>query len=163
MTARYRRSRGALALLGLLLAVASAQAAEDPGTTLIYPPFGHCLGMHRATSFHLFLYLGARTRFNEPAGLAAVKLDALDDPSTGSDDDELTVFGLNSGECEIIFNTSLVNVETYGECGNGRGQFSNPLGIAADARGNVAIRNLEPDLAEQLRQRRGRAALPVRP
>ena len=137
--ARLRRHRVALALVGLLVIASPGAAAEDPGTTLIYPPFGHCLGMHRATSFHLFLYLGTRTRFNEPAALAAVKLDALDDPSTTSDDDELTVFGLNSGECEIIFNTSLVNVETYGECGNGRGQFSNPLGIAADTHGNVFV------------------------
>jgi len=129
----------ALALVVLLLAGAPAGAAEDTGTTLIYPPFGHCLGMHRATTFHLFLYLGTRTHFSEPAGLAAVKLDALDDPSTTADDDELTVFGLNSKECEIIFNTSLVNVEIYGECGTGRGQFRSPLGIAADTRGNVFV------------------------
>ncbi|MFH1865729.1 MAG: hypothetical protein ABIK85_07585, partial [Candidatus Eisenbacteria bacterium] len=129
----------ALALAVLILAGGSGAAGVDAGTTLVYPPFGHCLGMHRATSLHLFLYLGTRTRFNEPAGLAAVKLDALDDPSTHSDDDELTVFGLNSGECEIIFNTSLVSVATYGECGSGRGQFRNPLGIAADSRGNVFV------------------------
>ena len=133
------RAGAALALAVLLLSGAAAGAADDPGTTLIYPPFGHCLGMHRATRFHLFLYLGTRTRFNEPAGLAAVKLDALDDPSTTADDDELTVFGLNSGQCEIIYNTSLVNVETYGECGDGRGQFRDPLGIAADTRGNVFV------------------------
>ena len=134
-----RRPCAALALLLLTVAVGLGAARDDVQTTLVYPPFGHCLGMHRATAFHLFLYLGASTSFNEPAGLAAVKLDALDDPSTTSDDDELTVYGLNSGACEIIFNTSLVNVETYGECGDGRGQFRNPLGIAADRRGNVFV------------------------
>jgi sugar lactone lactonase YvrE len=123
----------------LILGVVPAAARDDAGTTLVYPPFGHCLGMHRATTFHLFLYLGTRTEFDEPAGLAAVKLDALDDPSTPSDDDELTVFGLNSGRCEIIYNTSLVNVEIYGKCGSGPGQFRNPLGIAADERGNVFV------------------------
>lgn len=139
---RPTRLAATLSLAALLLGVALGTAGAsdgDAGTTLIYPPFGHCLGMHRATSFHLFLYLGTRTRFNEPAGLAAVKLDALDDPSTHSDDDELTVFGLNSGECEIIFNTSLVSVSRYGECGSGRGQFRQPLGIAADTRGNVFV------------------------
>ncbi|MFH1690186.1 MAG: FlgD immunoglobulin-like domain containing protein [Candidatus Eisenbacteria bacterium] len=129
----------AVALAVLLLVGGSGAAGDDAGTTLVYPPFGHCLGIHRATAFHLFLYLGTRTRFNEPAGLAAVKLDALDDPSTTSDDDELTVFGLNSGQCEIIFNTSLVSVDTYGNCGSGRGQFRNPMGIAADSRGNVFV------------------------
>ncbi len=129
----------ALALLLLTVAAGSGSARDDSQTTLVYPPFGHCLGMHRVTAFHAFLYLGASTSFDEPAGLAAVKLDALDDPSTTSDDDELTVYGLNSGACEIIFNTSLVNVETYGDCGDGRGQFRNPLGIAADSRGNVFV------------------------
>ena len=136
----WRRSFAAALALLLLTVVGDLSAARDDAqTTLVYPPFGHCLGMHRGTSFHLFLYLGATTRFNEPAGLAAVKLDALDDPSTTSDDDELTVYGLNSGECEIIFNTSLVNLEVYGECGDGPGQFRNPLGIAADSRGNVFV------------------------
>jgi hypothetical protein len=123
----------------LILGLVPASARDEAGTTLIYPPFGHCLGMHRATTFHLFLYLGTRTEFDEPAGLAAVKLDALDDPSTPSDDDELTVFGLNSGRCEIIYNTPLVNVEIYGECGSGPGQFMNPLGVTANERGHVFV------------------------
>ena len=135
-----RRSPCAVLALVLLTAAGNLSAASgDAQTTLVHPPFGHCLGMYRVTAFHAFLYLGASTSFNEPAGLTAVKLDALDDPSTTSDDDELTVYGLNSGECEIIFNTSLVNVETYGDCGDGRGQFRDPLGIAADSRGNVFV------------------------
>ncbi|MCK4512779.1 hypothetical protein KAW64_13625 [bacterium] len=134
-----RKPCALLALMLLVFAGGHSAARDDVQTTLVHPPFGHCLGMHRVTALHLFLYLGASTRFNEPAGIAAVKLDALDDPSTTSDDDELTVFGLNSGECEIIFNTSLANVETYGECGDDRGQFRNPLGIAADTRGNVFV------------------------
>ncbi|MCK4511979.1 hypothetical protein KAW64_09580 [bacterium] len=135
----WNRPCALLALILLALAGGLSAARDDVQTTLVHPPFGHCLGMHRVTGFHLFLYLGASTHFNEPAGLAAVKLDALDDPSTTSDDDELTVFGLNSGDCEIIFNTSLADVKTYGECGDGRGQFRNPLGIAADTHGNVFV------------------------
>ena len=61
------RCCAALALVLLSAPVGLAEAREDDATTLVYPPFGHCLGMHRATSFHLFLYLGTRTRFNEPA------------------------------------------------------------------------------------------------
>ena len=48
------------------------------------------------------------------------------------DDDELTVFGLNSGEGEIIYNTSLYEVKIYGERGTGEGQFLDPLGIDAE-------------------------------
>lgn len=136
--------------LALLLAAAAAPARDDEPTTLVYPPFGHCLGLHRATSFHLFVYLGTRTRFNEPAGIAAVKLDALDDPSTSSDDDELTVFGLNSGNSEIIYNTSLTTVEIFGEPGGGEGQFRDPLGIAADSRGNVFVADTGNDRVVRL-------------
>ena len=91
------------------------------------------------TSFHAFVFLGSGTGVDATAGIAAVKLLSKDDPSTGSDDDELTVFGLNSGRCEILYNTSLYNAEIYGECGGGRGQFRAPLGIAADVHGNVFV------------------------
>ncbi|MCD4690274.1 hypothetical protein K8S17_02320 [bacterium] len=121
----------------LLLFASRLLAAEE--TTLVKPPFGHCLGINRATNLHLFLYLGTRTSFNNPAGLAAVKLRSKDDPETSHDDDELTVFGLNSHECEIIYNTSLTNIEVFGECGSGRGQFRRPLGIAADEWGGVFV------------------------
>jgi sugar lactone lactonase YvrE len=126
-------------LLGALLLTTVTATAAPEESTLVYPPFGHCLGMHRATSFHLFLYLGTRTVFNEPAGLVAVKLDVNNDPETTSDDDELTVFGLNSGESEIIYNTSLYNVGIFGEPGDGPGRFRNPLGITADEKGNVFV------------------------
>ncbi len=141
----------ALALCILAAAASTVRPADDyDPSTLVYPPFGHCLGIHRATTFHLFVYLGARTRFEEPTGIAAVKLAVKDDPSTESDDDELTVFGLNTGRCEIIYNTSLVNVEIYGECGSGRGQFSAPLGIAADERGNVFVADTGNDRVVRL-------------
>lgn len=108
-------------------------------TTLIYPPFRHCLGIHRATAVQLFVYVGTRTRFNEPTGIVAVKLARKDDPDTAEDDDELTVFGLNSGECEIVYNTSLYSVKIFGEPGDGPGQFREPLGITADEGGNVFV------------------------
>jgi hypothetical protein len=128
----------ALLLGGAFAAGAWAGAPADQ-TTLVYPPFGHCLGIHRATSFHLFVYLGTRTSFNEPAGIAAVKLAVKDDPSTEADDDELTVFGLNSGNGEIIYNTSLYDAAIYGASGSGEGEFSDPLGIAADEAGDVFV------------------------
>jgi DNA-binding beta-propeller fold protein YncE len=155
--ARLTRALRALpvSLVVVLIAASAAAPADGLSTTLIYPPFGHCLGLHRATSFHLFLYLGTRTEFNEPAGLAAVKLREHDDPASPSDDDELTVFGLNSGECEIIYNTSLYNVEVFGEPGSGPGQFMEPLGIAADELGNVYVADTGNDRIVALRYRGG--------
>lgn len=144
-----RRLAGVIVLAALAAAAVAASDDYDP-TTLIYPPFRHCLGIHRATSFHLFVYLGARTHFNEPAGIAAVKLKSKDDPTTESDDDELTVFGLNSGECEIIYNTSLYEVKIFGECGEGPGQFRNPLGIAADDLGTVVVADTGNDRVVRL-------------
>ena len=139
------------ALLFTAAGLGPAAADDDyEPTTLVYPPFRHCLGIHRATSFHLFVYLGKRTRFNEPTGITAVKLRAKDDPSTESDDDELTVFGLNSGEGEIIYNTSLYEVKLYGERGSGEGQFLDPLGIAADDRGTVIVADTGNDRVVRL-------------
>ncbi len=149
-------SLAALVLIALVLIaspglVNASEEDEYAPTTLVYPPFGHCLGIHRATTFHLFIYLGMRTSFDEPAGIAAVKLLSKDDPATDSDDDELTVFGLNSGRCEVIYNTSLYDVEIYGECGSGPGQFVKPLGITADEEGNVFVADTGNDRVVRLR------------
>ncbi len=128
-----------VAPLLVALAFLTAARAGDTPTTLVYPPFGHCLGIHRVTDFQRFIYLGTRTKLDDPTGIAAVKLRSKDDLSTESDDDELTVFGLNSGRCEIIFNTSIYEASLYGSCGSGEGQFRHPLGIAADEAGNVFV------------------------
>lgn len=140
-------------LLILLFACASSAVAaphgDDP-TTLVYPPFGHCLGLHKITDFHRLVYLGMRTALEEPTGITAVKLISEDDPSTEADDDELTVFGLNSGRCEILYNVSLYKANIYGECGDGRGQFREPMGIAADERGNVFVADTGNDRVVKL-------------
>jgi sugar lactone lactonase YvrE len=136
------RPSNALSLTALLLtAIVAARPAlaSDEPTTLVYPPFGHCLGIKRVTDFHRFIYLGTRTKLSNPTGIVAVKLRSEDDPATESDDDELTVFGLNTGRCEIIFNTSIYEASIYGGCGSGRDQFREPLGIAADEDGNVFV------------------------
>ncbi|MBD3349479.1 MAG: hypothetical protein GF400_09855, partial [Candidatus Eisenbacteria bacterium] len=140
----------ALCASALAAALSPALAAGEQ-TTLVYPPFGHCLGLHKVTDFHRFIYLGTRTELDDPAGIAAVKLDSNDDPSTAKDDDELTVFGLNSGRCEIIFNKSIYEASVYGECGAGRGQFRAPLGIAADENGNVYVADTGNDRVARLR------------
>lgn len=138
-----------------LLLASSAWAAESEPTTLVYPPFGHCLGLHKVTDFHRFIYLGMRTELDDPTGVAAVKLLSEDDPATESDDDELTVFGLNTGRCEILYNVSLYEASIYGTCGSGTGQFLQPLAIAADERGNVFVADTGNDRIVRLHYSRG--------
>ncbi len=141
----------ALRTIPVILLIVLASTAHGGETTLVYPPFGHCLGIHRATPVHLFLYLGTQTSFDEPTGLAVVKLRSKDDPDTASDDDELTVFGLNTGRSEIIYNTSLTNVEIFGGRGSGDGRFDHPLGIAADEWGGVVVADTGNDRVVRLR------------
>ncbi len=122
-----------------LVAWSTAAGAEAPPTTLIYPPWGHCYGLHRVTQMHLTMRAGFRAKFDDPQGVAAVKMRAEDDTTTAKDDDELTVFGVNSGQDQIIYNTSLTAIAFYGTSGRGPGQFRRPTGIAADRSGLVVV------------------------
>ena len=129
--------------VGFLVALVGLGRASDvPPTTLVFPTFLHSWGMHKATTRHLFLFVGLKTKFDDPQGLAAVRLRAWDDPSTEFDDDELTVYGVNSGSHNIIYNTSMFSLGVYGEEGEGEGQFRDPRGIAADQDGNVYVADM---------------------
>lgn len=106
--------------------------------SLVFPPYGHSHGIRKAKQIHLFLFLPF-ARFDDPQGLAAAKLDARDDTTTESDDDELVVYGVNSGRHQIIYNTSMWGIDSYGEQGSAKGQFNKPLGITCDPKGNVFV------------------------
>ncbi len=111
---------------------------EEP-MTLVFPPFLHAWGMQRGRPVHLRVYMLGRTRFDDPQGLAVTALDAWDDPADDSDNDEVTVYGLNSGRGEIIYNTSMFSLGLYGSKGRGVGQFLQPHGIDADPLGNLVV------------------------
>jgi hypothetical protein len=85
------------------------------------------------------MFFGPRTSFSDPQGLAAARLESWDDPKTSKDDDELVVYGVNSGRSEIIYNTSMLTLGIYGKKGGGINQFMLPKGIAADGNGNVFV------------------------
>ena len=82
---------------------------------------------------------GFSYQFDNPQGVAALKLRAEDDSTTSRDDDELTVFGVNSGQHMLIFNTSLLSIAFYGRQGDGVGEFDNPVWVAAHRDGRVAV------------------------
>jgi streptogramin lyase len=116
------------------------EIGEQPAhTTLVYPPFAHTLGIHRARPTHLKLFLGDRTRFDDPQGLAAVKFASDDDPEARGDDFQLTLFGVNAGRGEILYNSSMKTLAIYGRPGGGRDELLRPHGIAATVDGRVYV------------------------
>lgn len=107
--------------------------------SLVEPPYSHSYGIRKATSAKLFLFFGPLTSFDDPQGIATAKMKSRDDPSTGADDDELVVYGVNSGKNELIYNTSMWTLGLYGKKGSGKDRFSSPKGIATDPDGNVYV------------------------
>lgn len=88
--------------------------------------------------FHASAYGGDDLVIDDPRGIAAVKLAFKDEDGRG-DDDELTVFGVNGGRGEIIYNPSLVRLARYGSTGAPSLDLVDPVGVAADADGLVVV------------------------
>jgi DNA-binding beta-propeller fold protein YncE len=103
--------------------------------TLAVPPFEHTFGFYRASKYYLRLFLGPGFEYNDPQGIAAVKLKETDDPKSKKDDDELTVFAVNSGAGQIVYNIGLEAVKIYG----GNKILSSPRGICANEDGMIAV------------------------
>lgn len=115
----------------------SREGRAGDSTTLVYPPWKHNYGFNRFRQFHLTAYGGHGRKISSPQGIAAVKLHQTDEEGPG-DDDELTVFGVNAGRGELIYNRSLFELGSYdGAVGGTR--LADPVGIAADADGVVAV------------------------
>lgn len=114
-------------------------ASAPEHTTLVHPPFAHTLGIHRARPVHLKLFLGGRTDFDDPQGLAAVKFTADDDPSARGDDFQLTLFGVNAGRGEVLYNSSMQTLAIFGRKGSGENMLRDPHGVAAHPDGRVYV------------------------
>lgn len=133
--------------------------------TLAVPPFKHTFGFYRASKYYLQLFLGPGYTYNDPQGIAAVKLKELDNPKTKKDDDELTVFAVNSGKGQIIFNIGLEAVKIYGN----KKMFTNPKGIAANEDGLIAVADFGNSRVVKLQYEHGKIkqvgelSLPGRP
>lgn len=123
----------------MLTAFAAGFTLEPPEPgTLVFPPYGHCMGIYRAGEDQLAILLGGLVRFDDPQGLACVKLSAWDSQGE-SDDDELAVYGVNSGSGHVIYNATMFTLGLYGGEGGARDQLSSPHGIAADPDGRVVV------------------------
>jgi len=111
---------------------------HDENTTIVFPPYGHCMGIYRAGQDQLSMLLGGMLQFDDPQGLAAVLPDSWDTSDPG-DDDELAVYGVNSGSGHIIYNASMYALGFYGGEGSGSDELSSPHGIAATTSGTVYV------------------------
>ncbi len=113
--------------------------AKQKNPTYFFPPFKHTWGIHKGTEENLDMLLGNKTDFDDPQGITVIKLKQWDDPNSKKDDDEVTVYGVNSGRCQIIYNKSMYGLAIYGSCGRGKGQFQTPKGITATENGDVYV------------------------
>ena len=108
-------------------------------TTLVFPPYLHSYGIRKATKFHLFMFMQNRVKFRNPQDLAVVRLDSWEDPETDGDDDEVTVYGVNSGQNTIIYNTSMTSLGVYGLNEPKDHRLNQPMGISANNKGDVFV------------------------
>ena len=126
--------RVVLLLLNVLIA-----ANEYTPSTLLVPPYKHTLGYNRVSKFYLSLFLGGTFKFEDPQGIAGVRLKMYDDSTTRRDDEFLALFATHSGAGEIIYNVEFDRLERYGEKGSGIGQFKNPMGLAVTPDGDLYV------------------------
>ncbi len=112
---------------------------RDIPTTLVFPPYLHSYGIRKATKFHLFMFMQNLVKFRNPQALAVVRLDSWENPEAEGDDDEVTVYGVNSGQNNIIYNTSMTSLGVYGLNEQQPHQLNEPMGIAANNKGDVYV------------------------
>ena len=126
-------------LLMLLAGVITFAGEKKDETTLVFPPYLHTLGIRKATKYHLLLFMQNRVKFRDPQALAVTRLDRWDDPDTKGDDDEVTVYGVNSGQNNIIYNKSMTALGVYGLGVSKQHRLNSPRGIAANSSGVVYV------------------------
>lgn len=117
----------------------SFSGRSDKQTTLVFPSFLHTYGIRKATKTHLLLYTRNRVKVQNPQGITVTRLQSWDDPKSKKDDDEVTGYGVNSGANMIVYNTSVKSLGFYGFKKRGNEALNQPLGIAANALGDVYV------------------------
>lgn len=113
-------------------------SVENIPTTLVFPPYMHTYGIRKAGNAKLFMFLPF-TKFKDPRGIAITKMISRDDTTTKHDDDEVTVYGVNGGNNNIIYNTSMYGLTKWGKKGSGKNQMDSAVGIVCDPKGWIFI------------------------
>lgn len=136
-----RLNRIAACVISAILIANSLGIAGDKydPTTLVFPSFLHTMGIRKATKMHLLIYTRNKVKVKNPQGIAVVRLESWDDPSTREDDDEVTGYGVNSGENVIVFNKSMTSLGFYGKNATGIKRLNQPTAIAANETGDVYV------------------------
>lgn len=135
-------------MVQLLLAL--ALLAQSP-TTLMVPPFEHTLGFNRIGRFYINMYLGKDFALTDPQAICGAKMIEEDDPKTIRDDHILTLFGVNSGTGQVVYNVKLLQPKVYGRAGSGQGEFNHPHGLACNASGDVYVADADNNRLVRLR------------
>lgn len=130
-----------IGLVLLTLAAALPYAAGDKydPTTLVFPTFMHTMGIRKATKTHLLIYTRGRVKVSDPQGIAVVRLRSWEDSKSKKDDDEVTGYGVNSGENLVVYNKSMTSLGFYGKNERGVRKLDNPKGITANEKGDVYV------------------------
>ncbi len=143
-------ARAGVSIVVVLPLVALLLVARNP-TTLIEPPFEHTLGFNRIGRFFINLYLGRGFQLDDPQGMCGAKMVEEDDPATSKDDHILTMFGVNSGTGQILYNVKLVEPRIYGSVGSDTGQFRRPHGICCNKLGDVYVADTDNNRVVRLK------------
>jgi hypothetical protein len=144
--------------LSMLAGAAGGSGAQEQAyepSLLVFPPSGHSW-VQKAKTAHLKMVLGLGFGFANPQGVACTRLEETDDPKTADDDDELTVFAVNSDKHQIVYNQGLAGVRYYGGLGSGPGKLHSPVGVAASPDGAVCVADMNNNRVVLLRTRRGK-------
>jgi sugar lactone lactonase YvrE len=126
-----------------------ALIVADP-TTLLVPPFSHTLGFNRIGRLYISMYLGKSFKLDDPEGMCGAKMIEEDDPSTSNDDHILTMFGVNSGSSQIVYNVKLIEPRLFGSPGKDTNHFNHPHGICCDKHGTVYVADTDNDRVVRL-------------
>jgi hypothetical protein len=102
------------------------------------------------------MFLGPNFQIDDPEGIVAVKMKETINPKNPTDDGILTLFALNSGSSQIIYNSGMARVGIFGKTGNGINEFSHPQGIAANPDGDVYVTDTDNNRLIKLNYRKGK-------
>ena len=137
-------------ILSILIIISLLDDSDYHPTTYVFPAFKHTMGIRKAGATELFLFMGFRVKFRNPEGIVCVRLDSWEDPEDPHDDDELTVYGVNSGQNNIIYNTSMWGIDVFSIDEDEGRPLKNPHGICANSRGDVYIADTGNDRVVRL-------------